>query len=545
MISLFAAAILAITPQNISVSVDAKANEVLSGVRHFRVTVESNDPVTQVEFYVGSELRDSDASIPYEFDLDTIEEKDGPLDLTFAAYTSKGDSQKDVVHVTIDNGVSLGPDAHIDKGLDALHDSKWDDAIIQARIALKAAPTNNHAREVMARAYLGKGVLDKAQKYAEDWHESDPKDTSASELLSSIEVHRAFYTLSRGDNKDDVLDNIKNAFRNAISMRQLTLQEKLDKMTPPNGDNLIEYVDTALEARRYSLAINALMDEYHKHVDRSEVTNRLAFAQLESGRQEDAYTTLLQVKRLAKLDAYGNALMAVILATSHDDKGAKQYIDTATAIDAKNVGVRTCQAFLALRSRNASALSSVMNDLVNEEGARPEVSYYMNALSALTGDYGAGRDYFQRMIYTDPLAEAGYMEEGNNALFFAIKGNKAEQAFRAKSARAMFETAQLVRPESYRALIGMALSSLLMGDRDGALQLSKAAVEAAPTQASAWYVRSACLSLSRMERDAYDADRTAWKYDRTILDGRPVPKPLEAWAYYDQFDRFPVITPPK
>jgi len=542
---LFAAAILALTTQNISVSVDVQPSEVLSGIRHFKVSVQSVDPVTQVEFYVGSELRDSDASIPYEFNLDTIDEKDGPLDLTFAAYTSKGDSQKDVVHVNIDNGLSQGVAPHVDKGLDALHDSKWDDAIVQGRIALKIAPENNKAREVMARAYLGKGSLDKAQKYAEDWHNSDPKDTDASELLSNIEVHRAFFTLSRGDNKEETLSNIQTAFKNAIGMRQVVLQEKLDKMTPPNADNLIEFADTALEARRYQLAINALSDEYRKHVERNDVTNRLAFAQLESGRVDDAYATLLQVKRLAKLDAYGNALMAVILSISHDEKGSKAFMDSAMAIDATDVGVRTAQAFIALRSKNATELSKVANAMLNDEGARPEVNYYMDALAALQGNYGDGRQYFETMIYADPLSEAGYMEEGNNALLFAIKGAADDQAFRAESAQAMFQTALEVRPESYRALEGLALARLLTGDKPVALKFSTAATQAAPSQASAWYVHAACLSANRMERDAYDADRKAWKLDHTLLDGMPVPKPIEAWAYYDQFDRFPVMTPPK
>src|SRR5262245_13050111 len=134
MISLLAAAAIALAPQNIKVTVDVKAGEAIAGIRHFQVDVSSVDPVTQVEFYVGSELRDSDTSIPYEFDLDSIEEKDGPVDLTFAVYTSKGDSDKQVIHASIDNGVAQGADAHVQKGVDFLHDSKWDDAILQGRI---------------------------------------------------------------------------------------------------------------------------------------------------------------------------------------------------------------------------------------------------------------------------------------------------------------------------------------------------------------------------------------------------------------------------
>ena len=45
-------------------TVNAKEGETLTGERTFRVTVQSSAPVTQVEFYVGEDLRDSDTSTP-------------------------------------------------------------------------------------------------------------------------------------------------------------------------------------------------------------------------------------------------------------------------------------------------------------------------------------------------------------------------------------------------------------------------------------------------------------------------------------------------
>src|SRR5436309_960972 len=101
MITLLAAAMLAFPVQKLDISVNVKPQESISGIRQFHIAVTSDDPVTQVEFYVGSELRDSDSSVPYEFKLDTIEEKDGDLQLTFAVYTTKGDSSKKVIKVKI------------------------------------------------------------------------------------------------------------------------------------------------------------------------------------------------------------------------------------------------------------------------------------------------------------------------------------------------------------------------------------------------------------------------------------------------------------
>jgi tetratricopeptide (TPR) repeat protein len=545
MITLLFAATLALVHQKMDVSVDVKPNEVVSGVRHFRLNVTSPDPVTQVEFYVGSELRDSDSSIPYEFNLDTIDEKDGNLQLTFAAYTSKGDSQKQVINIDVDNGVAQGADAHVQKGIDFIHDSKWDEAILQARIAIKIDPASNPARMVMARAYLGKGTLDKAQKYAEDWHQAEPASTDASELLAGIDLHRALTTMSRGTDKEAALASIQAAFKRAIDTRKDVLQTKMDQIGTPTADNLIAFADAAMSARRYNMAINALSEEYHRRVDRTEVTNRLAYAQMMSGKLEDSYTTLMQVKRLSKLDAYGNALMAVILAISHDDRSSDKFMQEALSMDSTDVGVRTAQAFIALRAHKMRDLQAICATMINDNGDRPEVNYYADALAGMQGNFGDARHYFETMVYADPLSEAGYIEEGNNALLFAVKGTASEKQFRANSARAMFETALEVRPESYRGLLGLSLVSLLVGEKADGLKFAVAAVKTAPTQPSALFVQSAALSLNGQATEAYNADRLAWKYDQTLLSGRAVPKAVEAWKYYSQYDRMPVMTPPR
>ena len=58
MITLLAATIFAFHPQKLDINVDAKAGDVISGIRHFEVRVSSDDPITQVEFYVNNELEE-------------------------------------------------------------------------------------------------------------------------------------------------------------------------------------------------------------------------------------------------------------------------------------------------------------------------------------------------------------------------------------------------------------------------------------------------------------------------------------------------------
>lgn len=547
MTPILAAALLLLAPQKPDLTVNVKPAEHISGVRQFRVVVTAPDPVTQVEFYVGSELRDSDTSIPYEFKLDTIDEKDGDLPLTFAAYTTKGDSTKKVITVKIDNGVGLGADVHVTKGIEALQDSKWDDAIDQARIAMKAAPNDNRARMIMARAYLGKGILDKAQKFAEDWQQSEPTSADAGELLSGIHLHRAFNTMSRGTDRKGALKNIQDAFKLAINTRQGVLQSKLDKIGQPSPDNLLTYADAAIQAGRYSLAIGALDPEYRKRVDRPEITNRLAYVQLRAGRVQDALQTLTQVERIAKLDAYGDALMAMVQSIGNNQAGADRYMSEALLKDSDNLGVRTAQAYLSLTSNKPFVLSKISSDLLRDAGERPEVNYYLSALSNAVGDYEAGRRYFQDAVLNEPLTEESYLEEGNSSLTLAIrvKGSPEDKSFRADSAKAMYNTALEVRPESYRALLGLALTDLMTGANSEALRFANAAVTAAPNRASPYYVQAAVYNALNQAPEAVRANQMAWKYDPKVLQGRTVPNGLQAYDYFVHNDRSPVIAPPR
>jgi lipopolysaccharide biosynthesis regulator YciM len=547
MTTLLAAALLALVPLDTDVSVDVNSGDTISRQRTFRVTVASSDPVTQVEFYVGSELRDSDTSVPYEFKLDTVEEADGSLQLTFAAYTTKGDSAKKVVNVKVDNEVGAGADVHVSKGIEFLQDSKWDDAILEARIAMKASQSDDRARMIMARSYLGKGVLDKAQKYAEDWAQSQPDNPDAAELLSGIHLHRAFSTLSRGTDRNEALKSIQSAFKEAINTRQRLLESKLQKIGEPSADNVLIYADSAMRAGRYSMAIKALDPVYRRQLDRPEITNRLAYAQVRSGRTQDALNTLKQMEKLSKLDAYGNALMAMVQAISNNEDASTKYMTAAVALDSESLGVKTAQAFLALRAHKTFLLSQVAAELQRDSGARPEVNYYLAALADALNNYGEGRKYFEAAVYTEPLNEEAYLEEGNNSLAFAVrgKGTVDEKKFLAASAQSMFETALEVRPESYRGLLGLALTALLGGEKADGLRYAEAAIKAAPTQASAYYVYAAALAANGRNAEATKANQTSWKFDPKNLEGRSVPNGFEAWSYYYKWDRVPVISAPR
>ncbi|MEQ1934392.1 MAG: Ig-like domain-containing protein, partial [Fimbriimonadaceae bacterium] len=180
-----ALALMGMTPVKIDIVVrDLKDGDALTGVRKFRVTVESDNPVNQVEFYVGDNLRSNDTSTPYEFEIDPLNETEGSLKLSFAAYSAQGENVKKSYTVKIDTGVAKGADKNVEEGYAAMAKSQFDQAIYSGRVALKAKAGYNPARILLARAFLSKGVYDKAQTFAEDALASEPNSDDANEVLS-------------------------------------------------------------------------------------------------------------------------------------------------------------------------------------------------------------------------------------------------------------------------------------------------------------------------------------------------------------------------
>jgi len=95
--------------QAVTVTVNVAQDATLSGEQNFRVLVTTDEVVTKVEMFVGTERRAEAQSTPYRFALDTINEKDGPIDLKWVAYTDQGHKGTLIIHAKVDNGASLEP----------------------------------------------------------------------------------------------------------------------------------------------------------------------------------------------------------------------------------------------------------------------------------------------------------------------------------------------------------------------------------------------------------------------------------------------------
>ncbi len=580
---LIAFTLLGLTPAKVDVNVNVKDGDVISGEAQFKVTVDAKDPVTQVEFYVGDDLRDTDSSTPYEFKLDTLGEPEGDLKVTFAAYTTEGDNGKKVITLKIDNELSKGAEYHIQKAKNLLIDSKYDEAIKAGKIALKAKPDDAAARIIMARAYLGKGVLDTAQKYAEDIVAADPNNNEAKSLISRVNLERAFTIVNRGTDRMETLKAISTALNSAIDYRMKTLDASIAKYPQVTAENRMKYCDALIAAGRYSAVAIELGPTVKSGTDDINLVNRLGYAYLRMGRTKDAAQMYTTYKKRLSLDAYAYAMYAVALQLNNLTEDAQTALKEAISNDSQNLGVKTAQAFLAMKGNKTATLGSFAQDLVENEGQRSESMYFMGAYSALKVDFENTEKYYRNAVYSEPAFFDVYVQFGIDAMKLAnrmkadkAKGKTVEEKdinYQYEAARVYFEAALHAKPESAEALTGLALVYGNLKKNAEMAKYARAAAGAGPAYAAGNYVLSVALQAEaasyrtqamKFERDgARDDAKKAYDQSNKTIDESQValkkaqeadpvyialiaqePKLIDADAYFLKSGKLPVITPP-
>ncbi|HWA83919.1 MAG TPA: tetratricopeptide repeat protein [Fimbriimonadaceae bacterium] len=564
---ILAFALVAVAPaQKLALSVNANDGDVISGEKHFVIKVQSKNPVTQVEFYVGSRLRDQDPSTPYEFTFDTISEDDGNVQIKFTAYTSEGENVSKTLDLKIDNGISQGAGPHLSKAKDLLSVSKWDDAIAQARIALKADKTSVEARCDLARAYMGKQVWDKAQQYAEDAQTADPNNVEAMELVAAVNLNRSFALVNRTDDPMASVTAISDALKNAVTARRKSLDRQIDTFGAVTDANRLNYVDLVLRGGRYSLAIEQMSPLFKKDPKNNAVANRLIFAYMRAGRLADAREALDNLKLYGSADAYGGALEAVYESQMGNAQKADDAIRDAILNDPDNLGVKSAQAFIALRRNKPTVLAQLAKDLASTDSQRTEVNYFIAALDNRLGDPDAEK-YFRRSVLIEPTNYDMYVEWGNYSLGLGVskrldqKHSDAEVAY----AAGLYNAALIANPSSAQALTGLTLVSLYQNKIDDAVRYGRAASQAAPEYAAAHYAYAAAANaksssiktlgaganqeaLVKLQDDmtaiAKKENDLAGKLDPIALQGRELPKVSQAWVYFATGGRTIVMVPP-
>lgn len=542
-------AMAALALAGITINVDAKDGDSISGFKTFKVTVIADHNVTKVEFYVNDDLRSEDDSTPYEFKLDTLAEKEGDIKIKIAAYTTEAESATKVLNLKIDNGLGKDADWHVQKALEALTESKWDDAISASRSALKVKPGFNPARVTMARAYFGKKVYDQAQKFAEDAIAAEPKNAGALELLSAINLQKAFTTFSRSTtDRAETLKNFGDALKAAVKSRKQIFDDQLDAFGAVSDANRLQYVDLAIRTQRYSLAIEQLTPLFRKDTRQPDVANRLLYAQLRTARLKDAFVTMQEYVKGNQMDGYGNALIAILQLQAGDRDKSQDAEKEALLNDPESLGVRTAQAYLALKRGSTDAFSKIATQLGQSEGQRADVLYYLSTVNYQLGNLDQAADYFQMCVLADPTNYDMYIERANEAIAVSRRlpeGQKDDKTYQISVARAFFDAALEARPDSFEALTGLTLLNLMEGKTADAVRMGEAAAKAGPEYAAGHYALAAAYGKANKEPEALKSLELAGKWDKSNLEGMGIPVPDKAWLYFQRHGRTPLIAAPK
>lgn len=555
----------------------------VAGEIRFTAKVVSKDPVTNVEFYVGDDIRDTDSSTPYEFKVDTLNESDGPMKVTFIAYTGEGDQAKKTYTVTVDNGAGKGAAWNVEQGMEMLSVSKWDEAIRFGRVALKAQKDFNPARLLMARAYKGKGVLDQAQKFAEDAVAADSNYFEAVDFLSAIHLEKAFTTFHRGGERTETLATIRGALRRAVESRRRVLDNQLDKLGAATDANRMAVADAAIRAGRYSAAIGALQDNFRKDGGNSALANRIAYAQMRAGRFDDAALTMQENSRMNGVDGFGYGLISIIQTFKGNDQASDDAMKEAILSDPDSLGLQTAQAFIALKRNRMDVLGTLISRLAKDQGQRTEVNYYLATLYNATQRYADASKAFERSVLAEPTNYDMYVQRGNEALSLVASGrlSDSEKQYQYEVARTFFDTALAAKPESAEALTGIAIASAYMNKPQEAANFAMAATQAASGYAPAHFAKAMTDSAMQTElrrraeairsaapggnmspedrtkvakmlndantfgKSAVDAQNTAMKLDVANLGGRTIPTSVEALNYFIRHFRMPLLVMPK
>lgn len=554
-----AVAVAALAQATINVSTETGAT--INGTHDFVIRVSSEKLITQVEFYVDGDLHGTDSSSPYEFQIDTLEEKDGPLKVLISAYAEDGSKSEKSLNLTVDNGLSKGIDFHVEQGSEHLTESEWDKAILSGRRALKIESGSTDARLLLARAYFGKGVIDLAQKNIQDVLAKEPGNRAALELNAGISLDRAFSAVAREGARAETIAQISNALQTAATSRKASLDQQLDDFGDVTDANRWSYINLLSRAGRWSAIVEQLDGRFEDDPADSQVANWLIYSQIRAGRFRDATANLATYEKFGQPDAYGYALKAILYQYAGQVAESAAAERDAILEDATSLGVRSAQTYLAMRRGNGQAFAQLAQGLEQSRSASPIPNYYLSALQQYMRNYNASAERMKTALLADPALYDLYVERANQIIAYSLTPElgSQERDGQHELAEAFLNAALVVKPESFEALTGMSILFSVKEDWQEAIDWGRAAAKAGPEYAPAHYALANALYAGSQDPDvnerssrvrnalAGEARQTlavAERMDVANLRGRPIPKTLPAWQYFYRFGRVPLIALP-
>jgi hypothetical protein len=249
--------------------------------------------------------------------------------------------------------------------------------------------------------------------------------------------------------------------------------------------------------------------------------------------------------RRGEPDAYGYALKAILDNWGGNDLASAGAEREALLNDPTNVGVRTAQAYLALRRNNLGTFASLTSGLAETEGSSPVTSYYLTAMYYLQAQYSQSQAAFETGLLADPSSVHIYLERFNQSIsyYLSTRPTGDEKRYQLTFARAFAEGALEAKADSFEALTALSLLSMLEENWDEAIRLGQAATAAGPEYGAAHYALAGAYFAAQKNQLGTRSMTDAAKCDK-YLDGIRAPKSEEAWRYFYRYGRTLLLPPP-
>lgn len=563
--------------KKLTVTGDIQAGDTIAGERTFVVKADTSETqINQIEFYVNGELRDTKGSTPYTFTLDTLSEEEGPIDLEFRAYGTKGETGSLKAKVKINNQLDKGPEFHNDKAKEFVTNAKFQDAVVEARTAIKADKSFLPAKYTLSTAYFALGLYDKAQKFAEDVTSADPKNAAAYDLESGIALKRAFL-IKPGQDASSAIESANASFATAIDAHVKAGEARLAAMEPVTDANRLAYIDLALKYHRYA-TVAALGNKEFYRKPGTALGNRLAFAYIRRGQFHEASKVIESIGRFDKPNSYTYCLDAVIAAMAGDSAQATQFLTLASQGEGAEVLAQT-RLFCELYAKKSTQFDDLVKQLVSVNERSPVTQYYQVLQARRAGDEPLFQRLFKDAVQADPGLADLYVERGLGDVYSAATSKITDENKKTYFGAAMglFQAGMTASPDSPYALSAAAMGYLAQQDFANAASFANAAATTGPDYAGAAYVFAAImrdgLATSQQIRSdpakqkewekrqmmllstrqfpggdvaekAFVAASHAGDADR-FLAGKGAPSMKNALAYLLIRGRLPVLSPPK
>lgn len=417
-----------------------------------------------------------------------------------------------------------------------LKDGNYQGAIVIYKTVLENAPETMEARLALAKAYLGAGKMEQAEKNFEKYQRQNPYDKSVLLDMAKVSTYRKNNQAAIDHLTSYIKEYPESAEAYELLGRNYWVQnqkpktkasfEKAIELDPEGTSAQFSLVQYYLATGDKKTADSLIESILAKNPDQQDALHYVARDQLSTGKLEAYQETLNRLLTVYPDDSYAKYSLAKSYITQRDESRALQ-LANELKMEAPRTGFGQKAEGLVYYSKKE--YKDAIDSFLEAVSIRPDVESYMHlGLS----QYGAGdletaisnlrvaadrapklvkaREMislilFQQQRYNEAIAEAEKVLEvdPNNVVARVIKGDAYSAKGDAKSALEQLKEITEKDPQYAAAFLKMGALHYAQGDMAASEAALKGAIEAAPETVrprlvlSNFYMRSGKKDLAR------------------------------------------------